>query len=109
MSLVWRLTPPAYARKLDGEGNRHYGARWNSPGRGVVYTSINLSLCVLEALAHFPPELRPPPPPMSAVALDLAEHTPETVSREEMENHNASLSQWCRRRGDAWLSAGHSL
>ena len=50
MATAWRLSPPAFARALDGEGNRVFGARWNSPGHGVVYASENLSLCVLEPL-----------------------------------------------------------
>jgi len=49
MAIVWRLTAPEYADRLDGKGNVERGARWNSPGRGVVYASFNLSLAVLEA------------------------------------------------------------
>ena len=51
---VWRLSRPEFARRLDGGGNRETGARWNSPGRGVVYTSRSLALCVLETLVHLP-------------------------------------------------------
>jgi RES domain-containing protein len=109
MPLVWRLTPTAFARKLDGDGNRRHGARWNSPGRGVVYTSVNLSLCVLETLAHLPPDLRSSLPPLAAVILELPERATETISREEMERHRAELPQWCRTKGDLWLSAAQAL
>ena len=47
MPLVWRLALPPFATDLSGDGNAMTGARWNSPGRGVIYTSFNLSLCVL--------------------------------------------------------------
>jgi RES domain-containing protein len=109
MPLVWRLTAPAFARKLDGEGNRRHGARWNSPGRGVVYTSVNLSLCVLEVLAHLPAELRSRIPPMAAVALDMPDVETETISREEMSRHESDRAQWCRAKGDAWLRTGRTL
>ena len=51
---VWRLSRPEFARRLDGGGNRETGARWNSPGAGVVYTSRSLALCVLETIVHLP-------------------------------------------------------
>jgi RES domain-containing protein len=54
MALVWRLVRPEFASDLDGKGNVNRGARWNSPGRGVVYASFNLSLCVLESFVQLP-------------------------------------------------------
>jgi RES domain-containing protein len=108
MPIVWRLTAPAFARKLDGEGNRRHGARWNSPGRGVVYTSEHLSLCVLEALAHLPPELRASLPPMRAVALDVPKGATLSISREEMAAVG-NVANWCRSKGDAWLEEGRFL
>ena len=68
MALVWRLVDPRFASDLDGSGNRIHGARWNSPGRGVLYTSENLSLCVLETLVHLPGALRTRLPPRVALA-----------------------------------------
>jgi RES domain-containing protein len=102
MPIVWRLTAPHFARKLDGEGNRRHGARWNSPGRGIVYASEHLSLCVLEALAHFPPELRTSLPPMSAVGLEIPKGAMLSVAREEM-SRARNPAEWCRAKGDSWL------
>lgn len=67
---LWRLTPPAFARALDGEGNRESGSRWNSPGRGVVYTSRSLALCVLETFVHFPVDERADLPLMIAARIE---------------------------------------
>jgi RES domain-containing protein len=53
--LAWRLVRPAYGDRdvaFSGEGARRYGGRWNSPGRPMVYASLNLSLAALETLAH---------------------------------------------------------
>lgn len=37
---------------MSGIGAFLYGARWNSPGRHIVYASGNLSLAMLEVLVH---------------------------------------------------------
>jgi RES domain-containing protein len=37
---------------FDGTGARLHGARWNSPGRSVIYCSSSLACCRLEILAH---------------------------------------------------------
>jgi RES domain-containing protein len=48
---VFRVCRAVYAR-LDGEGARRVGGRWNSPGRAVVYMAGSISLAVLENLVH---------------------------------------------------------
>ena len=40
------------AAAFSGEGARLYGARWNSIGVAVVYTSSAISLTILEWRAH---------------------------------------------------------
>ena len=39
-------------RIFDAAGAAEYGARWNSPGRAVIYAASALSLAMLEQLAH---------------------------------------------------------
>lgn len=48
---VYRVCRARYAR-LDGEGARRVGGRWNSPGRRVVYMAETVALAVLENLVH---------------------------------------------------------
>jgi RES domain-containing protein len=48
---VYRVCRARYAR-LDGEGARRVGGRWNSPGRAVVYMAESVALAVLENLVH---------------------------------------------------------
>jgi RES domain-containing protein len=110
--IVWRLSPPAFAHALTGEGNRIVGARWNSPGRGVVYTCAHLSLCVLETYVHIPPEQRLSLPDFEAVRLgipDDAGRTEVTVTQLEhlLSMPNAEMA--CRARGDRWLASGSDL
>ena len=48
---VYRVCRSIYAR-LDGEGAKRAGGRWNSPGRAIVYMAESVSLAVLENLVH---------------------------------------------------------
>ncbi len=48
---VYRVCRARYAR-LDGEGAKLVGGRWNSPGRAVVYMAESVALSILENLVH---------------------------------------------------------
>ena len=112
MVLAWRLSPPAYADTLTGEGNRAFGARWNSPGRGVVYASINLSLCVLEAYVHFSATQRRAIPDFEAVLISVPDDAGTTrISPAEMERllSMPDPQSACRQVGDRWLAQGGHL
>ena len=106
MTMVWRLARPECGAELNGEGNTITGARWNSPGRGVVYTSFNLSLCVLETLAHLNLQLRTNLPDMVAVRIDI----PDEASGYEIGRSDLPATfgapegdAYCREIGDGWL------
>lgn len=110
--VVWRLTAPAFAEVLTGEGNRIVGARWNSPGRGVVYTSAHLSLAVLETYVHLAPQQRDRLPDFAAVRIGVPDDAGRTqVSAKEMQALMAATDQQsaCLRIGDRWLGSGADL
>jgi RES domain-containing protein len=111
MVFVWRLSRPGYATRLDGKGNVLRGARWNSPGRGVVYTSLNLSLSVLESLVQLAPPMRGKLPTMTAVRIEIPDEAPrEEIAREQIgDPGDERAAVRCRQFGDAWLRAGQSL
>ena len=111
MPFVWRLSSPDYATRLDGKGNIQRGARWNSPGRGVVYTSLTLSLSVLESLVQLPPGLRGSLPTMAAVRVEIPDDAPrEEITREQLGDLSIpEVASRCRQLGDAWLVAGKAL
>ncbi len=76
MSRVYRLLRHAFAANpLDGEGSYRFGGRWSSPGTRLVYTAENLSLAMLEYLAHLDPGNWP-----DDLVLTVAE-IPEELSR----------------------------
>jgi RES domain-containing protein len=113
MALVWRLIRPAFASALDGKGNIERGARWNSPGQGVVHASFNLSLCVLESLVQLSPPQRFNLPEMAAVEIELpAEASVRELTPGEWQNvaeDKADAAHRCREIGDAWLAAKEHL
>lgn len=49
---VFRLSRQAFAASLSGKGAALKGARWNSAGVEVVYTSGNRSLAMAEVAVH---------------------------------------------------------
>ena len=101
--LVHRLARLAHA-KLDGEGARLAGGRWNSPGRVAVYASSRLSLAALELLVHTDVPLVPP----DLVAFEI--EIPDTLDLETVALADLP-KDWrqpghlgCRSIGDTWLA-----
>ena len=50
--IVYRLATAKYAEDISGEGARLYGGRFNPVGVPALYTSGNISLCILEILVR---------------------------------------------------------
>jgi RES domain-containing protein len=95
---------------MDGEGNRRSGARWNSPGRGVVYTCEHLSLSILETLVHVDPT--DAPDNLVGVCLELpSQATALTVPKAQWPDgwETGQHDDWFKRQGDAWLADGQHL
>lgn len=49
---LYRLTRSKYAEDLSGEGSSRVGGRWNPRGLPALYTSMTISLALLEVLVH---------------------------------------------------------
>lgn len=49
---VYRLSKKKYSYSLSGAGAASAGGRWNSKGTGMIYTSANRALSLLEAYVH---------------------------------------------------------
>ena len=101
--VVWRLARLVHA-KLDGEGARLAGGRWNTQGRAAVYTSSRLSLAALELLVHTDVPLVPP----DLVAFEI--EVPDAIAVETVEVDTLP-KDWrvpghpsCRSIGDSWLA-----
>lgn len=104
---VWRLARRKFSR-LDGDGARRFGGRWNSKGTPAVYASEHLSLAVLEFLVHVDPDELPDDllayeidVPDDIVVDHLATIPPDWDSIESPES--------CRDAGSDWLLSCTSL
>jgi RES domain-containing protein len=107
--LVYRICRKA-RQKVDGDGARLYGGRWNSPGRAVVYTAGTLSLAAIEYLVH----IDPGDAPNDLIATTL--EVPDDVMREIVKVadlpsgwNRKPLHSACRVAGDDWLLRGKTL
>jgi RES domain-containing protein len=101
--IVWRLARLAHV-KLDGEGARLAGGRWNSRGRAAIYASTRLSLAALELLVHTDVPLVPPD--LTACEIEI----PDDAAIEAVELGDLPKA-WrapghpaCRAIGDTWLA-----
>jgi RES domain-containing protein len=50
--ILYRFSPEQFSSDISGEGARRFGGRWNSKGKPVVYSSLTISLSLLELLIH---------------------------------------------------------
>ena len=96
MIRVYRVCRAIYAR-LDGEGARRAGGRWNSPGRAVVYMAESISLAVLENLVHLSKEDFP------AGYVTVAAAIPESLPVAKTGERGRE-----REIGDRWIDSDES-
>jgi RES domain-containing protein len=106
---AWRITRAIHGR-VDGEGARRIGGRWNSPGVSVVFTATHLSLSALEYLVHI--DIDEVPDDLVALGIEVPEDAGER--RLSTENLPADWrmmlhSEECRAIGDAWAKGQESL
>jgi len=50
--IIYRICNSLYKDDISGYGAGVKGARWNSPGTSMLYTSEHISLCALEMLVN---------------------------------------------------------
>jgi RES domain-containing protein len=96
---VFRVCRSLYAR-LDGEGAKRVGGRWNPPGRAVVYMAESISLAVIENLVHMSKEDFPVGY-VSASALIPSEL--RVLTEHELRKEVPNMGQ--REMGDYWIDS----
>lgn len=50
--ILYRFTRAEYSKDISGEGAKLFGGRWNNKGNAVLYSSVSISLALLELLIH---------------------------------------------------------
>jgi RES domain-containing protein len=101
--IAYRLALPAF-RKLDGEGARLYGGRWNTEGRPMIYASASPSLPVLEVMVHLDVEPDFIPDDYRLLAVEV----PDDALLERLDATPMDPAE-CAALGDAFLDRGAAL
>jgi len=99
--LAWRISKTRHP-PYDGTGAQLRGARWNSPGRGVIYAADSYAGSILEVLAH---ALRPRTLPGAhhAVRIEIPDSLVETLDAASLSGWDARGSPEALAFGDHWL------
>lgn len=71
---LFRLCRKIFAEPLNGKGAALYGARWNSKGTEIIYTSSNRSLAMAEVAVHL--TLATLPEDMVMITITLPPNAP---------------------------------
>ena len=94
---------------MNGYGAWRFGARWNSPGQYMVYTSDTQTLAAFETLVHCD-ELSFRQSRM-VITLEIDDAAVLTLQRADLPENwiDMPYSQAARAIGDSWLSEGVSV
>lgn len=101
---MYRVCRCIYAR-LDGEGSRKVGGRWNSPGRPVVYMAESVALAVLENLVHM--SRQDYPTGYVVVEAIVPDHV-RILDHLRFLDFRLDVPMRERKAGDDWLTSGAS-
>src|SRR5450755_641981 len=101
---AYRVCRRIYAR-LDGEGSRKVGGRWNSPGRPVVDMAQSVALAVLENLVHM--SRQDYPTGYVIVEATVPDHVRILDHVRFLDSKSCDPARE-RKAGDDWLASGES-
>jgi len=88
---------------FNGAGAAEYGARWNSPGRSVIYAASSLSLAMLEQLAHT--ETGRLPQDHAFIEVTIPDSVSiDTLTLSDVAGWNTDDLATSRAYGDRWLA-----
>ena len=99
---LYRIADRRY-QPASGEGARRYGARWNSPGRAVIYACTTYAGAMLEKLVHTGRQI---PKNQVCVTFEVPDAVPtKTLDPARHPGWDAAVS---RAAGDTWLVGAES-
>jgi RES domain-containing protein len=106
MPTVYRLAKRRYS-VYDGSGAALEGARWNSPGRLLIYTSEHYATAILEKLVHAGRTQLPGA--HHAAAIEIPEDLPtEEFDPRKAPGWESEDSAAARAYGDEWHAGGRT-
>lgn len=101
MIVAWRVTKTRHP-VFDGTGAQLMGARWNSPGRPVIYSADTFAGALLELLAHAA-RPRTLPGPHHAVRIEVPDVLAEYLDPAALPGWDDRDSGPALEFGDRWL------
>jgi RES domain-containing protein len=93
--IVYRLAIPKFANDISGEGASAYGGRWNFAGIKALYSSQNISLCILEILVRAQKKINPPH--YQLITLELPESNMTKIKLSQLKTgwkRHIEYTQW---------------
>jgi RES domain-containing protein len=91
---------------FDGSGAMRFGARWNSPGRHVIYAAETFAGALLEILVHTSGSV---PRNQGYIEIQIpADVSFEKITPDDVPGWNAPSFEAARRIGDPWYDEGRS-
>ena len=103
---VFRVADMRHAL-FDGTGAMLYGARWNSPGRRVIYAAQTYAGALLEILVHGTGNV---PRSQGYIEIEIpAGLSIEEITPEEVPHWDSSSFQNSRAFGDRWYDERRTL
>ena len=107
---VFRIGKAKYIPDLAGTGARLFGGRWNYEGEGVLYTSENRSLAMLETLVHSELHLLPDDLILITIEISCPVDGIEKVDLSEYEMNWKQYPQenFTKQIGSEWLNSNRS-
>jgi RES domain-containing protein len=106
MLVAWRVTKLRHV-PYDGTGARLHGARWNAPGRPVIYAADSYAGAILEILAH---ALRPRTLPgrHHGIRIEIPDELVARIEGRSVPGWDERESLAARAAGERWLEHGRS-
>jgi RES domain-containing protein len=91
---------------FDGSGALFHGARWNSPGRRVIYAAETYAGALLEILVHASGNV---PQSQGYIEIEIpAGLSIEEITPDEVPHWNSPSIEAARAFGDRWYDAGRT-
>src|SRR5712692_4759671 len=94
-------------RIFDGTGAFLHGARWNSPGRRIIYAADTFAGAMLEILAHS--QIGKLPRTHAWISIPVTEVSIEQVEPDDLRGWDSEFSSQARNYGDTWHEQRRSL
>ncbi|HEX6038718.1 RES family NAD+ phosphorylase, partial [Longimicrobium sp.] len=106
MITAWRICKTKHP-PFDGTGARLVGARWNSPGRPMIYAADSFAGAILELLAHAA-RPRTLPGAHHAFRIDVPDDLVEVADPAAIPGWDRKESPVALSLGDTWLQQRRS-